>query len=223
MRLKPAEATKVRFPWTPTASGCFDTQATIVHDGANGPSAICPVRLETIAEFQVTPGGDAALQNRYDYPPQAVGSSFEKEFIIRNAGCAPMPLKNITMAGDVDEFVLAKGSPGTLAPGDVHKFTVACAPQTAGEHSVTVSFDVQGLAQQTSQLYCNTGPLIEVQPTNKQLTWFPVDIGAGHSLTATLRSIGGAGATITEVGGKRFRITGATLTRTATCPSTSSR
>ena len=200
----------VDFGWAPKAgtNGCFETSVTIAHSGVNGPSVTCPVRLGTTSQFVITPGG-VSDSSSYTFPPQAVGTAYTREFLIRNAGCETLPLSNIVLGGSAPEqFVLDKGALKDLAPGEIHHFTVTCKPLAGGDHSASLSFSTAPKpAPSQTTIRCFTGPVITVAP--EALNWFAVPVGAGDLETLTLRSTGGQDATITAAtpGGPLFRIT----------------
>ncbi|MBT9556596.1 MAG: choice-of-anchor D domain-containing protein [Myxococcales bacterium] len=200
----------VDFGWAPKSgtTGCFETSVTITHGGVNGPTVTCPVLLGTTSQFVITPGG-LSDSSSYTFPPQAVGTAYTREFLIRNAGCETLPLSNIVLGGSAPEqFELDKGALKDLAPGEIHRFTVTCKPQAAGDHSANLSFSTAPKpAPSQTTIRCFTGPVIT--PTPENLNWFAVPVGAGDLETLTLRSTGGQDATITPAapGGPLFRIT----------------
>jgi len=206
------ESTAMALEWSPNGKpGCFDENVIIHHDGVNGPVTTCPLYLRTKAVFESIPAAPS-----YDFPSQAVGASYKREFIVRNTGCAPMQLDDLFLS-TTTEFILDKGvSAGgdvpLLQPGDAHKFWVTCQPTKKGAHTTVLQFSVQNMDPPDAViLNCISGPLLEV--STKQLSWGSVDVGGVQSKSIKLTSAGGEavvidleGVLITGTGAEAFAI-----------------
>ncbi len=195
---------EVTLAWAQPTLGCSDGVIRITHNGANGPVTECPIHLGTAGGFEVSPGGEAEL-NRYDFPALAVGSSFTKEFTIRNTGCAPLPLNSVVLGAGVN-FALVQGAPGPVPAGGTYSFKVTCKPTEPGLHQDTLQFDVPGEDAPPIALRCATGPRLDHAPTT--LTWHGTPVGAFDTELVTMTNTGGAPATLTGSAEQRFRITG---------------
>lgn len=209
--LNGGESTAIALSWTPGGTpGCYSETLTVHHDGVNGPTLVCPLALQTRARFEVTPG---APTFEYAFPPQAIGTSFEKEFIVRNTGCANLTLNEIGVSGDAAFFLeggIAPGEDKVLPPGEIHKLFVRCAPDAAGAHEGSLQFaaspsDAIAIAQ--VQLSCVTGPLVVAEPG--ELTWLNVPVGGSQTREVTLTSQGGAPAKLNVESTTELSLSGA--------------
>ena len=173
------DGTAISLAWSPNGQpGCYDEQVQLFHDGVNGPVTTCPLLLRTKAHFESIPAAPT-----YDFPPQAVGASYTREFIIRNTGCAKLPLDDLFLSSTT-EFDLEKGGGPdeelpTLQPGETHKFWVTCRPTKEGSHKTVLQFSLKQLdPPEAINLTCVSGPLLEAVPT--KLSWGAVDVGGAE-------------------------------------------
>jgi hypothetical protein len=184
------DGTAISLAWSPNGQpGCYDEQVQLFHDGVNGPVTTCPLLLRTKAHFESIPAAPT-----YDFPPQAVGASYTREFIIRNTGCAKLPLDDLFLSSTT-EFDLEKGGGPdeelpTLQPGETHKFWVTCRPTKEGSHKTVLQFSLKQLdPPEAINLTCVSGPLLEAVPT--KLSWGAVDVGGAEIKELSLQSSGG--------------------------------
>ena len=184
------DGTAISLAWSPKGQpGCYDEKVQLFHDGVNGPVTTCPLLLRTKAHFESIPAAPA-----YNFPPQAVGASYTREFIIRNTGCAKLPLDDLFLSSTT-EFDLEKGVGSdeelpTLQPGETHKFWVTCRPTKQGSHNTVLQFSLKQLDPPDAvNLTCVSGPLLEAVPT--KLSWGAVDVGGAQLKELTLQSSGG--------------------------------
>jgi len=181
--------------YTAEKAGCYQTNLVINHDGVNSPT-ICPVSLATLEEFQVTP------KEEYEFPAQVPGTSFTKEFIVRNTGCQPFTLNNITLkelgSKPDDQFALKKGfdAPVPLGPSELHAFTVTCQPGVDGVHEANVNFETDGPTPSPVKVQCATGPLLV--PCSGPPVW-TLGADAETIQAVCIESLGGAEANITAI------------------------
>ena len=186
----------VALTWDPAGKpGCFSETVTISHDGVNGPTVVCPLELGTTFKPEITPGGDLPSPS-YEFPAQAVGTGFEKEFIVRNTGCEDMVVDSINISAS-PHFVLNDGLtadqefPLTLGPGAIHKFYLTCAPQADGVWTNIVQLPI-GTGTESVSITCVTGPQLTVTP--EKLTWQGIGLGSALIKTSVFKSVGGAPA-----------------------------
>ncbi len=186
--------------WSPPSgsAGCFEDAVTFTHDGINGPATTCPILVRTKAKLGIFPSGS------YDFPPQAIGSAYTRDFAIRNDGCESLVLTKTQMSSGASpkeilmENPVIEGSPITIPPGGAYHLKVRCQPVDVGEIA-GYELDVQatGLASLQVPLTCWGGAKLDATP--EKLDWVNVAPAASELQNVTLTNLGGGLVELTKL------------------------
>jgi hypothetical protein len=178
---------EVRF--APTSGGPKTTTLRVTSDDADEGTVDVALtgNATTAPEIDLSP-------TSHEYGEVLVGTVASWTFLIRNLGSADLQVTVSLVGSEASQFVLAQGTPFTVAPGATHNLDVRFAPTTAGPKHAMLHFTSNDQDEASLDVAVSgTGtamPDIDLTPTAHDYGGVPV--GATVSRTLTIRNTGSA-------------------------------